>query len=290
MKDNILQRIEMPGSALQLAVLRICIGLAMLYASSSEIFNLLIAVGETQNVHTIFPSFFDDFVVRHVQTLRSITIALSVFLVLGLFTRFIAPVLFISFILLFSFYYRGVNAPIHWLYYWFPLLILCFCRCSDSLSLDKLFNIVKDKSNLAINTYRWPVELFIGWFVYIYFAAGLAKIFPITNFDWVFGGTSQQIIYYRFLDSPLFYAFGAPFFDYSAHNWFFGLLSTAALILELSCFLLLITKMFNLYIFVSIIFMHFFLFLFGVAGFGLSAVVLGIALIPPHFFIREKIN
>lgn len=276
------------GAANQLAIFRILFGLQVLYGSCSMLFDLLLVVKGT-NKPTIFPDFFDAFVASiAVPYLQTATIVLSVFLILGLFTRYILPLLFVSFLLLFSFWYSKFDAPVQWLYIWFPLLILCFSRSEDSYSLDNLIGLSRKSSPLK-NAYRWPIELVSGWFVYIYFAAGLAKILPIVKgINWLDGGTSQQIIYERFLDSVLCFIFNKPFFDYATNSWIFAALSIGSLIIELLCILIFFTNRFNYLIIFLVMSMHFFLYLTGVPAFMQTALILSICLLPPKLFTRTN--
>ncbi len=287
LKNNIFNRMQREGSALQLALFRIALGLQILYSSSSELFTLLQIVDGTKGTKTIFPESIDFLIADVLPYLQISVQLLSVLLILGLFTRFILPVLLVTFVLLFSFWYLHFNAPVPWLYIWFPLLILCFSKSADALSLDKYFKIVKITNSPSASVYRWPVEVVAGWFAYIYFAAGLAKVFPLSKgFTWLLGGTSQQIIYDRFLDSAFYYMFGTPFFDYSSHTWIFGLLSIASLIIELLFVLIFFTHRYNYSLLFLIMGMHFFLYLTGVPGFMQLALVLSICLINPNTFNR----
>lgn len=285
-EENILARMEHPGSAHQLAVFRILLGLQILYSSSGKIFQLLQQVPDTANTKNVFPEFINQWVdVIALPYLQLITQVLSILLVLGLFTRFILPILSISFILLFSYYYARHNAPHPWLHIWFPLLLLNFTKCSDALSLDRLFGIIKPLPNVLSNAYRWPMEMVSAWLVYIYVAAGVAKILPIyKGLQWMEGGTSQEMMYHRFLNSIYFYVFGRPPFDYTQHQWLFTTLSIISILIELFCIVILFTRRFNISILVLLIIMHFFLYLTGVLGFMQLALILSIALIHPGFF------
>lgn len=281
---------QLPGSALQLALFRIALGLQIFYSSSSKLLNLLEVVDGTKETKTIFPKFIDaiidDIAVPYLQISVQI---LSIFLIFGLFTRIILPFLFVAFLLLFGFWYSHFNAPVPWLYIWFPLLIMCFSRSSDALSLDKYFKIPKSSIKLSVNTYRWPVEVISGWFAYIYFAAGIAKIFPVyKGMGWLNGGTSQKIIYDRFLDSLTYYIFGSPFFDYASNHFVFGVLSICSLIIELLFVLIFFTNRFNYALIFLVMSMHFFLYLTGVPGFMQIALMLSICLINPKFFKRYE--
>ncbi|WP_115461527.1 hypothetical protein [Winogradskyella aurantiaca] len=285
--NHILERIKRPGSARQLAVFRILLGLQIFYSASSELLNLLQVVNGTEKP-TIFPQFMDNLIAEFsVPYLQVITQVLSVFLILGLFGRLVKPLLFTSFLLLFSFWYSHFDAPVPWLYLWFPLLILMFARSEDVLSLDKYFGFIKTESEYK-NTYRWPVELVSGWFVYIYVAAGLAKIIPLyKGVSWLDGGTSQGIIYDRFLNSIWFYVFKEPVFDFTTNGWLFASLSIGSLLIELFCIIIFFTNKFNILVIFLIVSMHFFLYLAGVPGFMQTALVLSVCLLPIKYFEKK---
>jgi len=278
------------GSSNQLAVFRVLLGMQIFYASHSLLLDLLQVVDGTSR-ETIFPEFIDVQIALIAVPYLQITVqVLSVFMVLGLFTRYIMPLLFVSVLLLFSYWYSKYDAPVQWLYIWFPLLILCFGKPSDALSLDRLFNLTQKPGTIRTSqSYRWPIELVSGWFAYIYVAAGLAKILPFEKgVTWLDGGTSHKIIYYRFLDSALFYLFEKPFFDYSSNQWVFSALSVGSLFIELSCIVIFFTNRFNKWVLAGVILMHFFLYLTGVPGFMQTALVLGVCLLPPRVFTLPK--
>ena len=285
-EENILARMEKPGSAHQLAIFRILLGLQVFYSSGSRLFQLSAHVSVDAGTHNIFPGVLDQLIAGiAVPYLQIITQVLSLFLVLGLLTRYILPVLWISFLLLFSFYYDHNNAPVPWLYLWFPLLILNFGRCSDVLSIDAYTRAQKPMSNLTSSTYRWPMEIVAGWLVYIYVAAGIAKILPVyKGWYWLKGGTSHEIMYNRFLDSMYFYLFGKPLFDYTGHNWVFAVLSVMSVLIELSTILILLTHRLNVLVIALVLGMHIFLYLSGVMGFMQLTLLLSISLVQPGFF------
>jgi len=287
-EENILSRMERPGSVHQLALFRILLGLQVQYSSGSKVFQHIQQAGTPAGTKNIFPDFLNDIIANiAVPYLQPITQVLSIFLVLGLFTRYILPFLFVSFLLLFSFLYSIHNAPVPWLYIWFPLLLLNFTKCSDALSLDKWFGMVKPKDLSSSSEYRWPMEVIAAWLTYIYVAAGIAKVVPVyKGLLWMNGGTSQEILYYRFLNSNYFYFFGRPLFDYTQYPWFFGGLSLGSVIIELGCIMILFTRRFHWPIFILLVLMHFFLYLVGVMGFMQLALLLSISLINPAVFAK----
>ena len=285
-EENILVRMEQPGSAYQLAVFRILLGLQIIYSSSGKIFEYVLQVPDISNTKNIFPDWLNQCVdTIAVPYLQPITQILGIFLVLGLLTRYILPVLFISFLLLFSFYFSRHNAPHPWLYIWFPLLLLNFTKSSDALSLDKFFGLLKPLPDTSFKVYRWPMEMVAAWMAYIYVAAGMAKILPIyKGLKWLDGGTSQDMMYHRFLYSMDFYLFKHPFFDYTQNQWIFIVLSFLSIGIEFFCILILFTRRCHLTIFILLMVMHFFLYLTGVLGFMQLALILSISLIHPAFF------
>jgi uncharacterized membrane protein YphA (DoxX/SURF4 family) len=289
LEENILARMEQAGSVHQLAIFRILLGLQIFYSSSSKIFEYVLQVPDIANTSSLFPSWINTWVdTIAVPYLQPVTQVLGIFLALGLFTRFVLPFLFISFMLLFSFYYSRHNAPHPWLYLWFPLLLLNFTKSSDALSLDKWFGIIKSSTDPSAKAYRWPIEMIAAWLAYIYVAAGVAKLLPIyKGWHWLDGGTSQDMMYHRFLYSMDFYIFKHPFFDYTEHQWIFIALSIASLCIEFFCVMIFFTRRCNAAILLLLMIMHLFLYFTGVLGFMQLALVLSISLINPEFI--EKI-
>ena len=285
-EENILARMDQPGSVNQLAVFRILLGLQIFYSSSSKIFQYVLQVPDIAQTKNIFPGWINQWVETiAIPYLQPVTQILGIFLALGLFTRYILPFLFISFMLLFSFYFSRHNAPHPWLYLWFPLLLLNFTKSNDALSLDKWFGIIKPLPDLSAKVYRWPMEMVAAWLAYIYVAAGLAKILPIyKGWHWLDGGTTQDMMYHRFLYSIDFYVFKDPMFDYTQHQWIFVGLSIASICIEFFCIMILFTRRCNLTIFILLMIMHSFLYLTGVLGFMQLALLLSISLIQPVFF------
>ncbi|HJW31552.1 MAG TPA: hypothetical protein VJ508_20120, partial [Saprospiraceae bacterium] len=151
----------------------------------------------------------------------------------------------------------------------------------------KQLGLVKPISDTSSPVYRWPMEMIASWMVYIYVAAGVSKLMPVYKlWHWMQGGTSQDMIYHRFLHSNYFYLFHRPLFDYSRHSWVFTGLSIASVCIELFCIMILFTRRYNLVLFCLLMGMHFILYLTGVLGFMQLALVLSISLINPLFFER----
>lgn len=280
---------EEPGSATHLGVFRAVLALQVLYASSSKAFEYWQFIGETMDTRTWLPSAAEIFIAQHlVGSLQLTTQVSAIFVALGLATRITLPICTAAFLFLFSYSYRSFNAPVQWLYLWFPLLVLCFSKCADGFSLDRLVykrNLGRNKSNY----YQWPLEMVIAWFVYIYVAAGIAKVVPLSTFvPWLEGGTAKGIMYARFLDSPLYFIVGKPLFDYATEYYLFAVLTAGSVVVELSALLLIFGRVFYLPVVSSIMVMHWFLYFTGVAGFAQTAMVLAVAFLPGLWFQKMR--
>lgn len=284
MQDNILKRIHSEGSPVQLAIFRIIIASYVFWIVQSQVFILLQAIDINEFGKTIFPNYVDELISVHlVRHLILICKVSAIFVVLGLFSKLATIALSITFLILYSYFYRGVGSHAHWLHLWFPLFILAFSKCGDVLSLDAFFG--RQKINPELQTYRWPLELVGLWFIYIYTAAGFAKLLPLSNgLVWINGITAKKIVYFRFLESPLFHFFEKPLFNIAKMDWLFQVGSTAVLILELSTLLLLFFGRQKIWIVPSILVMHIVFYLVGITGFFVPAAILAISFISPKRF------
>ena len=287
--NPIWQRIEEPGSALQLGIFRALIGFQVFYASSTKAFEYWQYIGQFMNTRTWLPASVELFIAEHLVTfLQMTTQASSIFVILGLATRYALPICTIAFLLLFSYSYRSFDAPVQWLYLWFPLVVLSFSKCAEKFSLDSVIRKQVSQSD-SQHHYQWPLEMVIAWFSYIYVAAGIAKVVPLSIFlPWLEGGTSKGIMYARFLDSPLYFIFGKPLFNYADEYWIFAILTAGSVIVELSALLLLFGRIFYMPVIAAIVVMHWFLYFTGVAGFSQTALVLAFAFLPTKWFQKDE--
>ncbi|WP_139958091.1 hypothetical protein [Flavicella sediminum] len=284
---NFFNRMNLPSNPCQLAVFRILLGFYIIYAVTGSVFDLLLVIDRPLGVHVLMPKAVQNFIADYcILGLRISTVLFAFLLSLGLFTKYVTKILTVSFLLLFSFFYKHTDVPIHWLYCWFPLVVLSFSKPSDVLSLDSLIH----KRSVENSTkYTWPRELILAWFVYIYFFAGISKILPLRKFlIWVNGETSRAIIYNRYLESPFHFIFGKPFFDYSEPSIIFLALSVFAVLLELSTVVMLFTRKYTVIVVTSLVLMHLFLYMCGVAGFMQTAFLLGICFLPNKWFDFKK--
>lgn len=288
MKNDVLSRIGLPGSALQLALLRTALGAYCFLICGSRFFELAPIVNAPRRRLTYFGETSQRFIAENFFT-GSVTIGevsqvLALLVAVGLLIRLTLPLLAVSFTAQFSFYYWTTGYPNQWVYLVFPLFLLSFSRCGDRFSLDACFRGRRGAS-ADPQHYRWPVEICSVWYVYIYAAASFAKMFPVKNgVRWLEGGTIKNILWQRFLDSPLHYLFERPLFDYASSYWVFVILAGIAIFTETVVLVVLFTNRFNIHVLILIAGMHLALILTGVAGFFLASSVLAIALLPPGWF------
>jgi hypothetical protein len=221
-----------------------------------------------------------DLISVNIETFLLILRVSAIAGIMGLFTRSSMTIQSLTYILVYAFHYSNFDAPVPWIYGWFPLIVLALSRCGDSFSLDvtvnRLLRRARMKSaNVTESDYRWPLEIIRLWFVYIYFSAGLSKLLPLSGvITWIQHSPLQEILVYRYPYSNLYYIFGRPLFDYSLNVELLALGNLAAITLELTTFVMVVTKKFDLPIVLGITSMHFVLWLVGVPNFGLASFVL----------------
>lgn len=287
--QHIFLRMSLPSSPNQLALLRIFIALTIFLRSQSYIFDLLQVIPQKHDyLSTIFPEKINIFISSNITVIQNTVLATSFFVMIGLFTRFFLPIFTISFIFLYNFYYLGVGAPVVWLYFWFPLVILSFSKCNHAFSVDQLFFKYKQKNLLD---YRWPVEFMTLWIVYIYLSAGIAKIFPTDNLVlYLNGETIRQIFFNRYPDSPIYFISNSILFDLSSNNLLFSTLALLGILVEISTLVIIFSSKFNFLFIIVLSLFHIFLYLFGVQGFLLTFLVLAISLLPNNYFKTKQIK
>ena len=84
-EENILARMDQPGSVNQLAVFRILMGLQIFYSSSSKIFQYVLQVPDIAHTKNIFPVWLNLWVETiAIPYLQPVTQILGIFLALGL--------------------------------------------------------------------------------------------------------------------------------------------------------------------------------------------------------------
>jgi hypothetical protein len=217
-----------------------------------------------------------------IQLCVHIGAAAAVFVAVGLFTRVALPVLLAMFLVTQNEYFRVTVFHDDWLYFPFDLLVLCFSPCADALAIDARIFRRKHRGARDPQSYRWPVEMMIGWFSLIYVAAGIAKLFPLRKgVLWLSGASTQQFAVEFLFDSPIYWWRGRTLFDYSM-RWPFAIASVCTVIVELGAATLLFTRRFNVVVLGAILAMH-----AGIHAFGIPAFF-QIALVSCVLFLRPR--
>lgn len=293
--DNILHRLHRPGSATHVSLLRVALGLAAFYASSSMIFPLLQESGYNEGYVAFIPAhLIAQIQADYLLPLARCTQVLGLLFAAGLLTRVVTPALLVSFTLLFSVYYSAFGHPVHWIYLFFPLLLMCFARSADVFSIDALLrNHLRRKRPVARDPaiYRWPIELMVAWFAYIYVAGAISKMFPLQlGVIWLEGYAIKSVFVGRFLDSPLYYLGTSPLWNYAESFYPFVALSVVAMLTEMSALLLLWGTRWRMLVLPAIFGMHLVLLAVGVAGFLIPAFALSLACLPSEWFFRWDPN
>jgi len=289
---SILDRLQRPGSAKHLAVVRIVIAVHLLTVFTSPAFGLLARIGAHPHplTATWFPPGLEAAVAANIEWLVQLGAGLSVAMALGLGTRVVVPFLCVVFVVTQNYWFRSTLFHDDWLYFGFALLVLGFARTSDAWSLDALilsrWRASRGEAAPAIDRrqYRWPVELLVLWFAFTYVAAGVAKVFPLSKgLLWLTGISAQEFAVQFVRDSPWYWILGHAPFDLTM-RWPFTLAAIGTVAIELGAGLLLFTHRYRLPLMLSILALHASIWMFGIPAFPQMALALGVALIPPRWF------
>lgn len=284
--SHLLARLEWPGSAEHLALIRIAIAgfIVTSFASPAVPYLLEIPAGIFPTTRTILPPSLELFFTRYMWMVLNTGMLAATLVALGLFTRVALPLLLASYLISQSYYYRAITAHDDWLYFIFPLLVLCFARSHDAFSLDALIAARRGKPIAPAvdgREYRWPVELMTLWIAIVYGAAGVAKLFPLRKgLVWLDGTSAQHMAMYYLRDSPLFFVLGTTPFDYGV-RWPFTILSIGAAAIELSALALLFSRRAALLVVPALLSMHLGIYAFGISGFSTLLLVSSVALLDP---------
>jgi MFS family permease len=288
-QETILHRLHHPGSARHLALVRILVGIYLAILFRSQSIDYLMQLTDP-NGYTYLSYLFPKILMNPqlIDVLRTVGLISCVFVAIGLLTRSAVTVLAICFLLVQHYYYRHTGYHDDWLYFNFLLLVLCFSRCADAWSIDSWLRrrLARSPGEAHANPqeYRWPVEVMQTWFCSLYVLAAVAKMFPLENgIKWLGGGTTQQLVLSRMYDSPLYWIFGRPLFDYT-QLWPFMLIAIGAVVIEAAVVFPLFTRRYNAGILLLIFALHFGIYVVGVPGFLHIAAVCSVLFIPPEWF------
>ena len=281
------ESLESPGSALQLAALRVVIGVHLLTVFSSPALPLLQAIGGHPHpmTGTAVPAWLEaqlsDAVVTVAASAGSVA---ALCMVAGLLTRVAVVVALLSFLITQHYWFRTTVFHDDWIYFVFPLLVLAFARTSDRLALDSWLKRRAPLRGAERQAYRWPVELIASWFAFLYVAAGIAKLFPLRKgIVWLSGRSVQQFAVEFLPDSPIFWLHGRSLFDYTL-LWPFCLASWLTLLVELGAAAIWVLPRARPWIWCALFGMHLSIWCMGIPGFVQIALVFGVAMLPADLF------
>jgi len=278
-------RLEWPGSAEHLALVRIALGCFSMTSLASPAIPYLLEIpaGDFPTTLSFIPPTAELFFFRNMWTVLHAGMLASALVTLGLLTRVALPVLLAAYVISQNYYYRALTAHDDWLYFIFPLLVLCFARSNDALSVDAWLAGRRGKDRAAPNAreYRWPIELMTLWIAVLYGAAGIAKLFPLRKgLVWLNGSSAQNMTMHYLLDSPVYFALNTTLFDYTV-RWPFTVLSAGAAAIELSAVALLFWRKAVWLVVPLLLSMHLGIYAFGISGFSTLLLVSSVTLLDP---------
>ena len=275
------------GSALQLALVRLLFAAHLVTVFTSPALPLLSRIDAKAHpmAGTSVPHSFeallswqDVTLIAHVGTGAAIAMAL------GVFTRLATGVVLVAFLITQNYWFRATVFHDDWLYFVFPLSVLLFARSNDRLAIDALLRRKPPLSGDARSAYRWPVELIVSWFAFLYVAAGLAKIFPLRKGVLWLSGRSVQAFAVEFVqDSPLYWLLDRAPFDYRV-LWPFALASWATVVVELAAGALPCLGKTRPLLFLAVLGMHASIWMLGIPGFIQIALAFLPAMLPARLF------
>jgi hypothetical protein len=279
--------LAMPGSALQLALIRLLVAVHLVTVFTSPALPLLARIGGAPHpmAGTHVPRALEALLSwQHVLWIAHVGAVAAVAMALGVATRLAVGVVLVAFLITQNYWFRATVFHDDWLYFVFPLMVLLFSRCSDRLSVDALLRRKPPLAGDARAAYRWPVELIVAWFAFLYVAAGLAKLLPLRKGVLWLSGRSVQHFATEFLhDSPVYWVLGRSAFDHCI-LWPFTLASVATVALELGAGALPFLSKARPLLFLALLGMHASIWSLGIPGFVQIALTFSAAMLPARLF------
>jgi hypothetical protein len=219
--------------------------------------------------------------------LASVGALASLLLVLGLATRVASIVCLCCFMATQHYWFRSTVFHDEWVFMTCPLLVMCFARMGDFGSIDAWrARRSRNHSEAPVDprSYRWPAEAFTLWLAFVYVAAGLAKLFPLSKGAiWLSGVSTQEFAVQFALDSPLHWWLGRAPFDLGI-LWPFTLSSVLTVVVELLPAIFLFTQRWRVLVLAALLGMHVAILLMGIPGFPFIALTCATGVLLPEWF------
>ncbi|HKP57588.1 MAG TPA: HTTM domain-containing protein [Polyangiales bacterium] len=275
------------GSGLQLAVLRIVVGVHLLTVFGSPVLPLLASVGAHPHPMTssAIPAALEALVpAEEMPLLGGVGMLAACAMIAGLFTRAAIVLALLAFLITQNYWFRSTVFHDDWLYLVFPLLTLACSDCADRLALDARLRKRSPRRGAQRQAYRWPLELIASWFAFVYVSAGVAKLFPLRKgVLWLSGRSVQQFAVEFLPDSPIFWLTGHSLFDYRL-VWPFCIASWLTALVELSAGAMIFLPRARWVFWLALLGMHVGIWCMGIPGFVQLALVFAIAMLPVELF------
>lgn len=284
-------RLATPGSPAQAALLRVALGLHLLGVFGSPGYDLLLAIEPGLHPQAGLlggPALF-ELVAPIAGPLRTLGMVSAALLIVGLGGRLTAAALLACFLGTQAYWFGATLFHEDWIYFAFPILTFACVRGPTALSLDALIRArlrrPRDRDRERREA-RFVVEGWVFWIGFVYAAAGVAKLFPLSKGAlWLTGRASQHFALEFIRESPALVLLDAPLFDYDA-LWLFALGSVATVVVELGAAALWFTRRAYLPVAVAIFGLHLGIWLIGIPAFIGMFAVLALALLPARGFAR----
>ncbi|MEZ4437188.1 MAG: HTTM domain-containing protein [bacterium] len=282
-------RLREPGSPAHAALLRVALGLHLLAVLQSPAIDLLVdirpelhpqarVIGGATAFAALSPAL--------VATLRDVGLVAAALFVLGLGGRLTTLVLLGSFTVTQYFWFGATLFHDDWIYFTFPLLAFLCLTHPTAFSLDARLRRRPSDPDTERREARLLIEAWVFWIGFVYLAAGIAKLFPLTKgIDWLSGIAAQHFALEFVRQSPAIALFGEPVIPLDA-RWIFALGAIATVIVELGAAALWFTRRAYLPVATAIFAMHLGIWLTGIPAFIGMFSVLALSLLPRHAFTR----
>ena len=277
------RRVNEAGSARQLALFRIMIGLFCLTYFLRPINGYLdfIEAEPRHYLETFIQGPLFDVLNSHVSKLRVAGLIGAVGMMLGLFTRVSIGVTLLCFLVVCNRFFLVAQSHTDWPYLPFFCSVLLFAPCNRVWAVDTWLFRKPGQGPILF----WPIAMCIAWMGLIYLGAGIQKVFPLRKgWYWLQGYTTQDLAMERIFDSPIYWLFGRPLFDYAGQLWVFAILSTFAVIIELAGVFWILGSRFQLLLYVLIGSLHIGMYLFSIPGFIVLYSFCLVLFLPPKIF------
>ena len=285
----LLDRLRERGSPAHAALLRVVLAVHVLFVLQSPALGLLIEVEPELHPQAAVvggAAFYALLSPDRVALLQLVGTLAAACVAVGLAGRVALGILLISFLATQMYWFGGTLFHDDWIYFVFPMLAFLTATESTAYSVDGWLRRAKVEAETQRREARLIVESWVFWIGFVYLAAGIAKLFPLSKgVVWLSGIAAQEFAIEFVRQSPAVALFGEPVFPYE-QRWIFMLGSIATVAIEIGAVAVWFTRRAYLPIAVGIFAMHIGIWLVGIPGFVGMFSVLVLALLPAGVFAK----